>query len=271
MSDEFIAFNIIVPFWKTSWFYGIIGALLFIVLMLYFRWQVSLMRAQVNLLNDKVELEKSLSQSVLTSIKSQMNPHFFYNALNTIQAYIFTNDKQKATMYLSKFSKLTRLILEMSEKESIRLKEEIEALTLYLELESSRFQEGFTYRFEVDATLDTNLVHVPSMLIQPYVENAIKHGLHHLNGDKELEIRIYSKENLLEVTIDDNGIGRKRSDELNRINKEKHASFSTQANQKRLDVLNRNTTNKISVTYIDKVDDFGNALGTKVILYIPKS
>jgi LytS/YehU family sensor histidine kinase len=197
-----------------------------------------------------------------------MNPHFFYNALNTIQAYIFTNDKTKANSYLAKFSKLTRVILEQSEKETITLGDEIESLTLYLDLEKMRFKEGFEYNIEQKITTYKDTIEFPPMLIQPYVENAIKHGLLHKESDRTLFILFEEIKNHLVITIDDNGIGRKRSEELNKIKNDKYQSFSTQANEKRLEILNR-TNDKIVVKFNDKVDAIGQSLGTKVILTIP--
>ena len=271
ISEQKIHFKITAPFWQKWWFYLILFSGLSFLIYAYFKWQSKLMQNQINLLNEKVVLEKNLSKSIMASIKAQMNPHFFYNALNTIQAYIFTNEKHKANTYLAKFSKLTRMILEMSEKETISLNEEIEAITLYLELEKMRFTDDFIYQINVENICDKESVELPPMLIQPYLENAIKHGLLHRKGEKYLLITFERKKNLLVVTIDDNGIGRKRSEELNRIKNEKHLSFSSQANEKRLEILNRNTANQaeIALNIIDKYDQNGIATGTSVILSIP--
>jgi LytS/YehU family sensor histidine kinase len=154
---------------------------------------------------------------MLASIKSQMNPHFLFNALNTIQAYIYTNDKENASVYLGKFSELTRRILEMSNKDCVPLSEEIKSLSLYLELEKIRFEDLLHYTFEVDPALQPDFVYIPSMLIQPYVENAIKHGLLHKKDDRQLWIKFIKERDCLMVIIDDNGIGRKRSAQLKRL------------------------------------------------------
>jgi LytS/YehU family sensor histidine kinase len=241
----------------------------------YYRWQLNklrnknkLLEDKNRLLNEKIELEHNLNKSVLKSIKAQMNPHFFYNALNTIQAYIFTNDKTKANSYLAKFSKLTRVILEQSEKETISLGDEIESLTLYLELEKMRFKEAFEYTIEHKTDTHKDSIEFPPMLIQPYIENAIKHGLLHKDSDRTLCILFEEIKQHLVITIDDNGIGRKRSEELNKIKNDKYQSFSTQANEKRLEILNH-TNDKIAVKIIDKNGANGQSLGTKVILTIP--
>lgn len=269
ISPEKINFEITLPFWKKWWFYLILSLLGGFLIYVYFKWQSKLMQNQIRLLNEKVILEKNLSKSMMASIKSQMNPHFFYNALNTIQAYIFTNDKQKANSYLAKFSKLTRIILEMSEKETISLNEEIEALRLYLDLEKMRFSGDFQYFITLKNIPDSESIELPPMLLQPYVENAIKHGLLHRSGDKNLIIDFELKEHFLLVFIDDNGIGRKRSEELNKIKEEKHQSFATQANEKRLEILNRGKTTKIAVKINDKHNSDGTANGTTVSLSIP--
>jgi LytS/YehU family sensor histidine kinase len=198
-----------------------------------------------------------------------MNPHFFYNALNTIQAFIFTNDKTRANNYLAKFSKLTRLILENSEKETITLQDEINALQLYLELEKMRFSDTFEFSIQTNENLDSEFIEIPPMLIQPYVENAIKHGLLHLETNRMLKINFTFIDKLLTVTIDDNGVGRKRSGEINSMKHEKPKSFSSKANQSRLEILNKGRTSKIGVEYIDKITGNGVSAGTTVTLTIP--
>jgi LytS/YehU family sensor histidine kinase len=222
------------------------------------------------LVTEKMALENELNKSVLTSIKSQMNPHFFYNALNTIQSYIFINDKKNASTYLSKFSKLTRLILEMSEKEYLRIGEEIEGLQLYLSLEKMRFEDNLSYSIEVAPEIDVDLYKVPPMLIQPYVENAIKHGLLHIKTERKLQLTFSLKgQGFLEVVIDDNGIGRQRSAVLNQYKAGQHQSFANKANETRLAILNKDSLNKLGIEIIDKQNEVGEALGTRVVLQIP--
>ena len=269
IQQENINLEIVTPFWKKWWFYTLLTMTISVLLWLYFKWQYDLMKNQIQLLNEKVSLEKNLSKSMLASIKSQMNPHFFYNALNTIQAYIFTNNKIKANDYLAKFSKLTRNILELSEKETISLSEEIQTLNLYLELEKMRFSDSFIYNINTNNISDLESIEIPPMIIQPYVENAIKHGLLHRENEKKLKINFQIQTNILKVTIEDNGIGRKKSFELNKIKNTKHTSFSTQANAKRLEILNQGATNKIGVEILDKVNSHNEAVGTIVIIYIP--
>lgn len=265
---QVIHFLILKPVWKRWWFVLLAAIVILAGGVSYYRWQTGLLKKKNMLLLEKVELEKSLHSSMLTSIKSQMNPHFFYNALNTIQSYIFSGDKRNASTYLSKFSRLTRIILEMSEKETVSLSEEISALTFYLDLEKARFNDVLDFAINVSPGLDIDNIKLPSMIIQPYVENSIKHGLLHQRGEKWLAISFDVKDNDLCVVIDDNGIGRKRSEELNKIKTDKHRSFSTEANMKRIEILNRGKKN-IGVKYIDKENEAGASMGTTLIITIP--
>jgi two-component sensor histidine kinase len=218
------------------------------------------------------KLENELQKSTLASIKAQMNPHFMFNALNTIQSYIFTNDKNAANTYLSKFSELMRMILDMSNKEKILLQEEIQAITLYIELEQMRFDAGFSYQIKTANNIEPHDLEIPSMLIQPYVENSIKHGLLHKKGDKLLTIAFSKDEeqNVLAIIITDNGVGRAKSEEINAKRPKKHKSFSTEANAKRLEILNKGAAHPISVTYTDLyTEPEQQPAGTQVTLYIP--
>ncbi len=264
-----IQLNIRGPFWRQIWFYFLILMLLGTMAVFWVLRRSKVIQLQHARDVEKLELENSLRQSTLTAIRSQMNPHFFFNALNTIQAFIFSDDKRNATNYLGKFSKLTRMVLEMSEKEFVSLSDEIQALTLYLELEKSRFGEDFEFQIEIGSGLSTNSIYLPSMIIQPFVENAVKHGLLHQTGQKFLRVAFRDEGNLLVIEVDDNGIGRKRSEELNRQRQERHQSFSVQANKKRIDILNAGL-NHIGVAYTDKYDAQGASLGTNVKISLVK-
>lgn len=220
---------------------------------------------------EKEKLKGDLRKSMLTAIKAQMNPHFIFNALNTVQSFMYANNKLEANAYLSKFSNLIRHILDMSSRDTISLQEEIDALTLFLELEQIRFEDTLRCSLEVSPELSPDEIFIPSMIVQPYVENALKHGLLHRLSDRRLsiEMRLASnKKQVLEIVIDDNGVGRKRSAEIQSKRPARHNSFSTAANLTRLDLLNADSDNLIGVRYIDKTNDTGEALGTTVILNI---
>ncbi len=270
VKEEQVHFYINKPFWLSTWF---LSGLVFVFLLsvyAFYRYKI--------LQNDKSNLEKlarlnlenNLNQSKLKAIKSQMNPHFFYNALNTIQSYILANDKMQAVGYLSKFSLLTRSILEMSEKEYIDLKEEIKTITIYLDLEKARFDGDFEYEVVIHGSLDEDgEIKMPTLLLQPFLENAVKHGLLHKQGDKRLRIVLNRKEEVLKIAIDDNGIGRKKSRELNRIKNDRHQSFAIDAMQTKVDLLNQRRKHKISIHYTDKINASGYSLGTTVTIQIP--
>ncbi len=263
-----LKFKIKKPIWQIHWFWiGIIIVLIIIAFLIY-KIRLKQLNTRNKLLLEKIELERNLNKSVLTSIKAQMNPHFFYNALNTIQSFIFADDKKNASTYLSKFSKLTRLILEMSEKELVPLAEEILALNLYLDIEKIRFNNKLEFKISIDELLNPEAIKIPPMIIQPYVENSIKHGLLHKKDDCKLNIEFKKASSGLMVVIDDNGIGRIKSGQLNAIKDNKHQSFSTGANQKRLEILNQDNKKQV-IEYIDKIDELGNSTGTTVIISLP--
>lgn len=264
----YVSFQISYPIWQQIWFLLIVILLLATLFFAVYKYRLKLINKQSKLVIEKNKLETDLHKSMLSSIKSQMNPHFIFNALNTIQSYIYLNDKENASNYLAQFSMLTRKILDMSNNETVSLADEIETLQLYLSLEKMRFEDSLNYEIMIIPGLKTKDIKIPSMLIQPYVENALKHGLLHKKNNRSLSILFEHQHPFLLVKIDDNGVGRKRANELNSIKDIKFNSFSTEANQKRLTLLNKQTA-EIGVNIIDKVDDNGIAEGTLVILKIP--
>lgn len=259
-----ISFYISPPFYLTWWFLALLGIAL--IFGIYFIFKTIIKR--INLENskkiEKLNLEKLVNQNKLKSLKSQMNPHFFFNALNTLQSYIVANEKKEAVFYLSKFSKLTRSILDMSDRDNISLKEEIETLKVYLDLEKARFDNDFQYNIFVDEQLENSDVTIPTLLIQPYVENAIKHGLLHKNANKNLEVTFDKFNDMLMIKIEDNGIGRKRSMELNAIKNKNHKSFATQSLEERIMLINHSEQYQINIQYIDKNDNRGTIVLLKI-------
>jgi hypothetical protein len=264
-------FTILKPFWQKWWFYLLILLLLLTLVAVFYFNRLQNLRQKTRSEIEKFKLEKALQMNVLSSIRSQMNPHFIFNALNTIQSYIYLNDKIQAINYLGKFSVLTRKILDESNKETISLSDEIETLDLYLQLEKMRFDNSLEYEIKLENINQADVIKIPPMLIQPYVENAIKHGLMNKTQNRKLSIsfRYSAVDKLIIAVIDDNGIGRKRSFEINQLKKSNHQSFSTRANKTRLDILNSHRRNPISVQIIDKLDEFNNPKGTTVQINIP--
>ncbi|MCK6609831.1 MAG: histidine kinase [Bacteroidia bacterium] len=266
-----IALIVATPIYLQVWFLScsLILSLGFGIFMWQFRLN-QLKKKNAELL-EKEQLNHALKSSMLASIKSQMNPHFLFNALNTIQSFILQNDRMNANFYLGKFSDLMRKILGMSTRDTIQLEEELEALKLYLELENMRFNGSLIY--EIDLPNEEILeLEIPSMIIQPYVENAIKHGLLHSQKERRLQIRFsLEKENVLKVEVEDNGIGRQAAEQIkSRLFKGSFQSFSTEANKRRLELLNEQLATHIGVEYIDKAEH-QQAQGTLVRLFIPFS
>ena len=258
---------------KTVLIYSISGAIILLVLLTYIlfnRYKIKQLNKQ---LLEKITHEQQLNQSILTSIKAQMNPHFIFNALNTIQHFIYGNDKSKAVNYLGKFSELVRTVLDNSSKERIPLSAELTFLTLYLNLEKMRFEDSLEVIIDDCAAIeeDKDDIMIPSMIIQPYVENAFKHGLLHKKDNRQVSIRFSINEisKILTCVVEDNGVGRKQSEAYKLAGQMNHSSFATSATQKRLELLNQGRKDSIAVLFEDKTDDTGNATGTKVTIAIP--
>ncbi len=201
------------PFWRRGWF-AISGIIPVILLVLWLR------RVQIRVIENK-EREKNrintiIAQSKLSALQARMNPHFIFNCINSIQNFILKNQPEAAQQYLVKFSRLIRIVLNQSASKTINLKEEIETLHLYVDLEKLRFKNSFAFILKVDPAIQVQSVYLPTMLIQPYVENAIWHGINNLNGQRagiiQLDFSVYDHQLL--ITLTDNGIGRKQADQL---------------------------------------------------------
>jgi len=205
----------------------------------------------------------------LKSLRSQMNPHFIFNALNSVNSFIATNDERTANKYLSDFSKLMRAVLENSEEDFIPLQKEIELIELYTKLEHFRFKDKFEYTINIDKTIDIEAYQIPPMLLQPYIENAVWHGLRYKNDMGLLEISITKiQKGVIAITIADNGIGRKKSKSLKTQNQQKHNSKGLGNIKKRVSILNQMYKDKVDV-YIDDNTTEGD-VGTKVVVTLKK-
>ena len=257
---------------KNTFIYSILAGILALGAIAYFSFKRfkekkanELLTNQLEEAQRRIEIEQKATESELKALKSQMNPHFMFNALNSIQEQFMYGDKVKANEQMGNFTYLTRQILTVSGKKKINLSTEIEILTKYLELEKMRFAEGFDYDIELSENIDEDYHQIPPMLIQPFVENSIKHGLLHKSGNKKLSVRFAldeAEENLICI-VEDNGIGREKSAEIKSKQVQQHESFSTSATAERLQLLSQNANIKDFVVYEDKSE------GTKVTLFIP--
>ena len=204
----------------------------------------------------------------LKSLRSQMNPHFIFNALNSVNNYIAKNDERSANRYLSEFSTLMRAVLENSEEDFITLAKELELIALYVKLEHSRFPEKFDYSIDLDEKIDTEAFQIPPMLLQPYIENAIWHGLRYKEEKGSLKIELLQKgTEVIEIRITDNGIGRKRSREIKTSNQINQNSKGMGNIKKRIAILNTMYKDKVSVSVTDLNED---TTGTRVTLTLRK-
>ncbi|MBN8697229.1 MAG: histidine kinase [Bacteroidetes bacterium] len=256
-----LAISVSTPFWQKWWFYLLTGLLFSVVVTIFFSTRIKFIRK-------KAEQKNQMVSSQLTALKAQMNPHFMFNTLNSIQDLILKKDIKNTNYYLSKYGMLMRKILEISEKNEILLSEEIEILDNYLQLEKLRFGDDFEFHILKHEQVKADHVYVPPMVIQPFIENAIKHGLLHKKGLKTLKIEFKTNETELICTIEDNGIGRKRSAEINKKYRTGHYSFATNATEKRIELLNSFSKKQYRFEIIDK-EEKGEPTGTKVNIHIP--
>lgn len=260
-----VAFTIAAPWWATGWayalyFFGAIGVLLAAFLLVR-RNSRRKERARMKHIQQLQQLE-------LKALRSQMNPHFIFNTLNAVQKYILENDKEASYRYLTRFSKLIRAFLENSRQTSISLKDELDLLRSYMEMEALRFRNKFSYEIHIDPALDTAAIYIPSMLIQPYVENAIWHGIQHkqANGFVKLSVQDLGG-NVLKCIIQDNGIGRKKAGEIESAAGSQHQPVGMTITQQRLEIINERLR-QVSVNFIDLEDTPGAGSGTVVELIV---
>ena len=259
----FLSNNIIeykhLPFYKKIWFYILIIIIITIIFYLLYKLRIKTIKQQQ-------EIKKTLETYQYQALNKQMNPHFIFNSLNSIQNYILQNDKKNSNKYLIKFSQLMRMVLNNTQSHIITIDKEIKALILYLELEQIRFKNRFNYEINIDKNVDIYAYKIPPLLLQPFVENAIWHGLMNMPIEHKgkIIININIKHNFIIIEIIDNGIGREKATE---IDKQKiKNSLSTKINKDRATLFNEIFNLKIKIKYVDLLDSKGKSKGTKVII-----
>jgi len=265
-----LKFYIAAPFWQKWWFLLSIVLLIFGMVFRVFKWRVNAIKSKSQEAQNKILLEKEIVELEQKALRLQMNPHFIFNALNSIQSQIGTDNEQTARYYLAKFSRLMRQILDNSRNVSISLEEEVNTLENYLLIEKFCNGDRFDYKISVDENIEKDFVKIPPMILQPFIENAIKHGLKYIEGKRGMiEVNFTEKNNVLECSVKDNGIGRKKAEDLNKNSKETyHKSTALLVTQERLDLL-KEDKNMESLEILDLFYEDGNAAGTKVIVRIP--
>ena len=227
-------------------------------------------QSQLQLKQEKLEQEKLLLQEISQvesqALRAQMNPHFIFNALNSIKGLIIKQESKKAALYISKFSKLVRNILDNSSKKTISLAEEIAILEMYIQLEQVRFRDGFEYTIQNQVPFSLEEIEVPPTIIQPFVENSIWHGFKNNQRQNQLNICLQAEQELLTISIQDNGIGRKKAAQRPAHNKKQ--SHGLRITEQRLKNLHPNFQEE-TIKFEDLYNDEGEALGTRVSIYIP--
>jgi ligand-binding sensor domain-containing protein/two-component sensor histidine kinase len=267
-NEQKIAFSILPPFWKNWWFLAgvIISGL--ILMFLIFKWRLNTVKRKAENIRKELEIEKNMLELEQKTLRLQMNPHFIFNALNSIQALISQKDEKTARYYLAKFSKLMRMILENSRNTYISLEDEIKTLEMYASLE--QFSSGNTFDFSIEVPKDIDImeINIPPMLIQPFIENAIIHGIRHLEKRGKITVSFKLNKKVLECMITDNGIGRKKAASIKSQEDQKHKSTALMVTQERLDILNKDK--KIhSLEIIDINDNSGLDSGTRITIRLP--
>lgn len=279
IASEIRSLQIIVkpPYWQTWWFRALgVVLFLFIVYTIY-RYRLNQQTLKSRLIAEEslrkqreAEYQQRIAQTEIAALRAQMNPHFIFNCLNSIQYFAANNEADVASDYLTKFSRLIRLVLENSRSEKVTLHNELETLRLYVEMEAMRFGQKLIYAIEIAPHTDTDTIQIPPLLIQPFVENAIWHGLMHKPEGGEVCIKVEESENqTLTIHIIDNGIGRERATAIQSKSATKKKSFGMKVTSERIALINQLYRSQTQVQIIDLKDANHNPLGTHVVVKIP--
>ena len=264
---EVFLITIKTPFWQTGWFISLASLIVLLGVFLVVRLIVRSIRKKEEA---KTLVNKLMAEYQITALQAQMNPHFIFNAINTIQGYILEKSEEEAYDYLAKFGKLIRAVLHNSQEKVLLLESELEVLNLYIELEQLRFDHCFDYELTLSKDVSPEEIYLPGMILQPYVENAIWHGIVNLRGSRrgKLEVRMECENHVLIATIKDNGIGRKTAMSFNKDRR--HKSVGMQLTGERITIMNQLHGYKTaSVSITDLFDETGAPTGTSVEVRIP--
>ena len=215
------------------------------------------------------DFQKKIIETEMAALRAQMNPHFIFNCLNSINLFILKSEPDIASDYLTKFSRLIRLVLDNSRTQQVTLSNEITAIKLYIEMEALRFANKFGYEIIVNDNINIEETEIPPMILQPYVENAIWHGLMQYNGEGKINLSFSRKGNILTAIIDDNGIGRDLAQRMKSKTAIEHKSHGMKVTAERIEMINRIYDTHATVEIIDKLGDTGIAFGTTVKIEIP--
>ncbi|NNF32755.1 MAG: histidine kinase [Saprospiraceae bacterium] len=257
-----LSISIIPAYWQTWWFKSLLTVLILGGISYGYK-------RRTQYLKDQKEMAEQIKELEMLVLRSQMNPHFIFNSLNSIKSYIIKADRVKASEYISDFAHMMRMILQNSRESEITLEQELESLKLYVELEKMRFKQEVNVQYFIDAGINLDAVYIPPLLLQPYVENAIWHGLMPKEGKKELTISILKIDNTITCRIEDNGIGRDASRKIASQSKKRYKSLGMGITGERIRLHNKVSSRKIHINVKDKIDTEGIPTGTLVNVNIP--
>lgn len=263
------SFTITPPFWATWWFRSAVISAGILLLWLVFATRLRQIKRKNRVRLEKLELEKNILELEQKSLRLQMNPHFIFNSLNSIQGFIAQNDTAQAKWYLSKFARLMRQILESSRETYIPLSSEVSLLQNYLTLEKLCLNDKLGFSVAVDDAIDIDAVCIPPMIVQPYVENALRHGIAHKIEKGNITVHFSMEGDLLKCIVTDDGVGREKASLLKHSNGEKHKSTAMAVTSERLERLNKETSSNGRILINDLVDPEGEPAGTEVCIYMP--
>jgi hypothetical protein len=256
---------IITPPWWGTWTFRITFGLFLLVSIWFIVYRrIQNIKARHEVERKVLEIERQLFEVEQKSLQLQMNPHFLFNSLNAIQSFVIANDTDKAIHYLAKFSQLMRLILTNSRESHVAVKDEIKALTYFMDIEKLRFDNKFDYKISIDPRIDDEFMAIPPMIIQPFVENSILHGVIHSPKHGKIEVDLKLKKDTIFCTIQDNGIGREEAIKIREASGIKRQSKGMIITRERIDLLNRQNKGKYSINIIDLKDESDKAQGTRV-------
>jgi len=255
------------PFWKTTWFWMLAFLLTALLIFLYFARRTRNIKQREK---EKTLLNKRVADMEMKTLRAQMNPHFIFNVLNSIQYYITHEDSDSAQYYMSKFAKLVRQTLDNSRSTFISLADELSLLRLYIDLERIRFEDRFEYEIRIENDIPVNAIKIPNMLLQPYVENSIKHGFRDKEVKYFLEITISSENGNIVCIIEDNGIGRDQAALVSGPGKEGHTSTGTAIINEKIEALRYYYKYELVSRTVDVKDSEGKIIGTRVTLVFPE-
>jgi len=254
------------PWWQKLWARAVFALLLAGAIVLVFRLRLNWVRRSER---KEESVARTVNELKLQALRAQMDPHFIFNCLNSIDHFILGEDKRKASHYLNRFARLIRLILQQSESTTVPLEREVEMLRYYLELEAVRFETPFTWDVKVDPLLQHDPIELPTMLVQPFVENAIWHGLQHKSGTGRVEVTFRTVNEGVECTIEDDGIGRAASSEINKGRHSVHKSMGMRVTTDRIKLLTEQHRRTARINVHDLADKDGRPLGTRVVIVVP--